>query len=252
MQSVDTIRKALRIAIQQDDVDAVRREAQSLASLPMGLEYGLGEYLGGTPLYATAVESDVSIVRCLLDLGADIEGYGSGFSTPLHGAVVMLRPEVVDVLLVAGASPNALSGERRERTALHMALNSSYVTDTQRQLAITLRLLEAGADPLLTPAGASDEYLTPFQEAIYCGNREGVSLILGRLELDPNETTLDGRTLFEIRGQPHREEFNMWLRSSLTEHAVSKATRTADKDRTNANGNESPPVTHSRNGTAPL
>ena len=101
---------------------------------------------GRTPLgflidnYPTAAEE----ARALLEAGADPNRKGYLAMTPLHGAAPYGSPEMIEVLLAAGAEVDAV--DERGRTPL-MGLDFSSNSDWEKNLAKVAILLKAGADP---------------------------------------------------------------------------------------------------------
>jgi ankyrin repeat protein len=108
--------------------------------------------LSGEPELASAYTEDGwsllhlapsrAIAELLLEHGADIEArnrhkvFGPG-NRPLHAAVYMDKPDVVDALIAAGADVN--SADDSGWTALHTAVSHGRV-------GLSRRLLEAGAE----------------------------------------------------------------------------------------------------------
>ena len=93
-----------------------------------------------TPLQRAALDGDDTTVESLLADGADPDAadrYGWG---PLHYAVPFGGPDVVTLLLRAGADPGVID-EDQKRTPLHYAAVSS--TDP----AVVVTLVNAGVDP---------------------------------------------------------------------------------------------------------
>lgn len=95
-------------------------------------------YLGLTPLAYAAYVGDRTVVKLLLEAGADVNGnltilYGDK-NTPLHFAAASNEKEIVEDLLDAGAEVNAAG--IYSKTALHQTHDK----------AIAMLLLEAGAD----------------------------------------------------------------------------------------------------------
>jgi ankyrin repeat protein len=105
-----------------------------------------------TALHIAATRGFESIVKLLLDNGAEVNGrmlqrkYGD---TPLHVAVTSGHVEVTQVLLNAGADPNARAGEFISQTPLHRAARAGFYV-------IVRDLLEAGSH-----VNAPDGYTNP-------------------------------------------------------------------------------------------
>ena len=102
---------------------------------------------GYSPLHRAAERNDnPGVITELLDAGAEVNAWASGFSvdwgwdyTPLHLAVRNENPAVTAALLEAGADVNALNG-RGTGTPLHQAAGS------KSSPAVVALLIEAGAD----------------------------------------------------------------------------------------------------------
>ena len=121
----------------------------------LGEEARLAEHLSSDENAVTAVAADgftalhlasffgrPGAVRLLLERGADanaLAGNGSGLR-PLHSAVAARSEELVDLLLAAGADPDAR--QAGGFTALHAAAKHG-------DLGIAERLIAAGADAAL-------------------------------------------------------------------------------------------------------
>ena len=92
--------------------------------------------------------------------------------TPLGLAVFFGHPAVVESLLARGAEVNIPSQNAMKVCPLHSAAAQS---DPAVALALTRRLLEAGADPNVRQAGG----WTPLHEAARRGHAEMVGVLLG-------------------------------------------------------------------------
>ena len=93
-----------------------------------------------SPVADAAQRNDVEAVRTLLRSGADVNAaQGDGMSA-LHWAASNGRPDVIDVLLYAGANPEATT-RLGGYTALHLASRAG-------QSGAVQRLLEGGANAL--------------------------------------------------------------------------------------------------------
>jgi ankyrin repeat protein len=100
----------------------------------------------GADLYPDLVKAagagDVAKVRSLLDQGVDPNAASSGMGrSALAYAAFYKRAEVMEVLLAAGADPNARS--KLGQTALHEVLNAP---GPSRKLEMVKLLLAHGAD----------------------------------------------------------------------------------------------------------
>jgi hypothetical protein len=87
---------------------------------------------------------DVSLTRNLLEQGADINILQGG-QTPLHIAVLINSPDLVQFLLAKGANPNSLNS--LNFTPLYIALGGS--SGEAKYSNIAMLLLQAGANPNL-------------------------------------------------------------------------------------------------------
>ncbi len=99
-------------------------------------------YLAGTPLHHAVRQHAVSMIKLLLDAGADVDARNHDGETPLHKALsgdsVYTETDVIKVLLAAGANPMARDG-CWGRTPLHHVVFGGTS-------AFSEVLLQAGAD----------------------------------------------------------------------------------------------------------
>jgi ankyrin repeat protein len=129
------------------------KQQQLAAAAEAGDEAAVREILASDPALARGYAKDgwsmlhvaatPSVANLLLGAGADINAsnrhkvLGPG-NKPLHSAVYMNRPELVEFLLDRGADVNAT--DRAGWTPLHMAVANGHPH-------LARRLLEAGANP---------------------------------------------------------------------------------------------------------
>lgn len=99
-------------------------------------QLGLTDKSGLTPLACAARMGHLSLVKALLDVGADIDAGGD--KTPLYCAVENRHAPVVNALLAEGATVDAPSGDEA-RTPLMAAAATGH-------LELVRLLIEAGAD----------------------------------------------------------------------------------------------------------
>jgi len=95
------------------------------------------EYDERTPLHLSAYYGRVSVVRLLLEYGADVEATDSDGCTPLHLAAFKGHLSVVKLLLEYGADVDAIDNDGG--TPLHLAAANGHKD-------IVELLLERGAD----------------------------------------------------------------------------------------------------------
>jgi ankyrin repeat protein len=92
----------------------------------------------GSSLQAASVKGDESIVRILLDYGADVNTIGGYYGSSLQAASAEGDESIVRILLDHGADVNALGGKHGN------ALNAALWAEHE---GTVLMLLEAGAVP---------------------------------------------------------------------------------------------------------
>jgi ankyrin repeat protein len=119
----------LRDAVAENDIDAAR------AAIKIGANANAGARFGGSLLVSAAYDGKTGIVRLLLDSGADVKPGAEGWSA-LHGAALMGRREIAEMLITAGANVNAM--DKHGRTPLNQAVQFKHE-------AIAQLLREAGA-----------------------------------------------------------------------------------------------------------
>lgn len=149
------------------------------------LEYGADvdttDQSGLTPLYIAIhmidiylVSDDVDsagIVALLLESGASIDVIDESENTLLHKAVGTGNTEIVDLLLKAGANPNATND----------AGSTPFFSALLKDQDMIFLLLDAGLD-VNADLGSGSSYL---KWAALFGNAEAVSLLI-QFEADPN------------------------------------------------------------------
>ena len=79
-----------------------------------------------TPLMQAAADGDVSMTKILLEFGADPNAVNARGETPLGFSVVWNHPEIVQLLIDAGADVNSTSDFGTGQTLLNSAEISGY------------------------------------------------------------------------------------------------------------------------------
>jgi hypothetical protein len=131
----DAMRPMLHRAAGRGDVDTA---ARILCEEPMAI-HGRNE-INNQPLHEACWEKRVSMVRLLIDHGADVNAEGDFGQTPLHFAVRdggNEAVEIVSMLLDAGADPGR-KDERRREGAIGFALR-----EYKDELEPAIRLMRA-------------------------------------------------------------------------------------------------------------
>ncbi|XP_034467329.1 B-cell lymphoma 3 protein homolog isoform X1 [Hippoglossus hippoglossus] len=127
---------------------------------------------GDTALHIAVVQGELAIVCTLIHLlllarrGLDI--YNNLRQTPLHLAVITQQPEIVDVLLKAGADPTAL--DRNGQTALHLCCEYN-----QRECLSVV--LSRSSSPMCLEI-RNYEGLSPLHVAVLQGHKDLARMLL--------------------------------------------------------------------------
>lgn len=136
--------------------------------------------------------SDPDIVRVLLDAGADPNTKSHGIeSTPLHSA---MKPEVVKLLLEAGADPNAK--DVYGFSALHHLTGFGF---NEKSPEVIKMLLDAGADP-----NAEDEDGKKPRD--YTQNPDIIKLLLDAERHTPNHKSHAKKLEAERKSQAPKQQ----------------------------------------------
>jgi len=148
-------------------------EAAALASTRSYLASGgdpnaVEDEYGNTRLHNAARSGYTTVVRLLLEHGANVDISDPRVETPLCLAVGYINPDVVKILLDAGADVNA--ADERGSTALHSAAANGSGDDAD----ILVLLLRHGAKP---DKHGLDGY-TPLHWAARCGLKRKTELLL--------------------------------------------------------------------------
>lgn len=129
------------------------------------------------------LKGDPSIIKDLIEAGADPNERDAYDRTPLHKAAASVRnPAVITALLGAGADPNA----RNEygQTPLHAAASAA------RNPAVVAALLNGGADP----NGGANGGTTPLHSAATSGAGHAVIALLVKAGANPHARDKAGYT----------------------------------------------------------
>ncbi len=166
-----------------------------VASLAVGVTtIGLAATAADAPVADAAMRADADGVRTLLKGGADVSAAQSDGMTALHWAALNGDLKTMDVLLVAGATREALT-RVGAYTPLHLASQRGHG-------AAVVRLLEAGAK--VGPVTSTG--VQPLHLAAQAGDVGAVKALLDRgAEIDAADTT-HGRTALVFAVSKDRRE----------------------------------------------
>jgi ankyrin repeat protein len=168
---------------------------------------------GSTALHHAAAFASPSIVKMLLDAGADVEAKNRFGQRPLHWAFA--SPEKVKLLLARGADVNAQANDGR--TALYLAA-------AQRNSGTVLELLlDKGAKPDL----ATTNGRTPLMAAASSGE---VAMMQKLIDRKANVNAVSGTgsvALMDAAGSRNTEAVALLLRHGADVNARTKRNQTA-------------------------
>jgi ankyrin repeat protein len=195
---------ALVQAIQQSDLEAVKRSIQA------GANVNLADKSGTTPLMHAAIYSDAACIRLLLDKGADPNTANQAGATALMWSAG--NPEKIRLLLAKDAAVNARANSGR--TALSIAAqNAGNIEGVNLLLAkgADVRVKDAPTGgPVLAAALAGDEAI--LRVLLAAGgdpnerNRVGLTPLMAaasRGKLEPSKILLDaGAEVNAQSGEP--------------------------------------------------
>ncbi|XP_052569773.1 LOW QUALITY PROTEIN: B-cell lymphoma 3 protein [Peromyscus californicus insignis] len=130
---------------------------------------------GDTPLHIAVVQDNMAVALRLVLLfqqgGRELDVHNNLQQTPLHLAVITTLPEMVRLLVTAGASPMAL--DRHGQTAAHLACE-------HRSPSCLQALLDNAAPGSVDLEARNYEGLTALHVAVNTGCQEAVLLLLER------------------------------------------------------------------------
>jgi ankyrin repeat protein len=165
-------------------------------------------------VFAAVEGGDLDKLRKLIGEGADINVSNDEGQTPLHVAV-HARPkgEALAILLAAGANVDAAS---LDGTALLWATRWG-------KFDLMRLLVEAGAGPAreVWEGVDTDEFVTPFQDALDRGSAEMAWYLFEQFDEDPHQAMLNGKTLDEMLG--NKVDRLELLRAMRAEYAIKHA-----------------------------
>ena len=174
------------------------------ALLEAGADVNARDWYGGTPLYNTGVICDVGAIKILLEAGADVNAKNKGGSTPLHLAAMRGYVGTVKILLEAGADVNAR--DRYGSTPLHSAAGRGH-------LEAVKALLDAGANPCAKDKDGREPSAYRAYYKVFKGRRSHGRL---RIVLPASEhASLINELLFSYRTKLTFDHSHLYKRCSI-------------------------------------
>jgi ankyrin repeat protein len=164
------------VAIADNDTNTASQLLESNTNLVFARDNG-----SKLPFLEAAAAGNVSLIKRMLELGADINAAGDTFSsvgmqdTALHWAVERNHFDVCQYLLEAGANPNRMNANFS--SPLHLAFNENRGN-------MANLLLDYGADPFLEKLFTNDK-TTPFELAVTRSDGKLVQRMLGQDQSNP-------------------------------------------------------------------
>jgi ankyrin repeat protein len=175
-----TARSAGEDAASDPEAQEIQRLTQMIKSSPDLINALNG---GKTPLHDAVSKGQLTVVRFLLDNGAQVNARSkSPFPgwTALHFAATSGNKAMIELLVASGADVNAVSDQNG--TALHIAARNGYQ-------AVAQALLASGADVNAKDAAGA----TPLSAAV-SGGHEGLIQLLLKNKADVNSQSSSGFT----------------------------------------------------------
>jgi ankyrin repeat protein len=169
------------------------------------------------PLQAAARENNLEVCKALLARDASVDECGGDGNTALLAAASKLNVEICRLLLDHGANPDAPGH------SIITPIRLVVVSSGAAAIEVLDMLVKAGA---YTGPPPDDEdalvsnKLTAFQYAVANGSIRQVAYLLSEADEDPEQTTKDGRTMFELST---RGAVDQLLHAAITERRLAAA-----------------------------
>ena len=122
-------------------------------------------------LIALAKKGDLNGVKAALSAGAKVDTSDAHGNTALHWVSWFGKPEILDVLIVAGASVDQVDNKRERNTALHKA---SFNAHTEGHESVIRSLIAAGA----TVDARNLHEMTPLMNAAMRGYHKTAQILI--------------------------------------------------------------------------
>ncbi len=180
--------RPLFLAVERKEVSMIRLLVERGADIDDATSYG---YWSPLCEAAHGVQQNLDLVQLLIELGANVNGTCSSDWKPLMLAARDGRLETVRFLVEHGAEVNYLASGAVYRSALDAAARAER--GGTNYLEIVGFLLDHGADP----NGPSPEGASPLHNAVRSGNPRVVQLLLER-GADPSRADREGNTPLKI------------------------------------------------------
>jgi len=129
---------------------------------------------GYTPLLLAVEAGHLSCVRCLVDIGANVNPRGT-YEHPLYSAALEGHFDIANLLLDAGAVVDAIQGPHYPYQVSPM--QAIHAAASNGETAVVRSLIEAGADADVRQVGGPEDGMTPLQHAMDGGNQETHTLL---------------------------------------------------------------------------
>jgi ankyrin repeat protein len=189
---------------------------------------------------ASRGESEIEIVRLLIEAGAYLDERDVTGHTALHNAARRGNATGCELLIQAGADMHTFvvdgNTDEGESSPLRSAAAMGHVP-------VCRVLVAAGLSPSLAPARCADTYLTPMQIAAANGRPAVVQYFHEECGEDLEQVARDGRSLAQI-AEASSMSVSRYLRSVLSQKEIGSALVVDVEDR--------PPASVRKSGMCPL